>query len=274
MQNVDAPIKLLICTNNIIFTVYIKGDNNQNIILWMDHRAGKEANQINETKHELLNCVGGKVSLEMEIPKLIWLKSHLRDNCWSKLGKLFDLPDFLTWKSTGDDSRSLCSAVCKWNYDGLNGCWSSDFFEKIGLDDLCKNNFEVLGRKIREPGTTVGKGLTECAAKELGLLPGTPVAASMIDAHAGALCLFGCNAEGIDEQITSKLALICGTSSCHMSVEEEPIWAKGIWGPYKGAVFPKMYLHEGGQSATGILLDFIVKNHPAYDQVAVDAGKK
>lgn len=203
------------------------GNNNQNVILWMDHRAAKEAARINETKHELLNCVGGKVSLEMQCPKLMWLKENLHGTCWSRVGKLFDLPDFLTWKSTGDDTRSLCSVVCKCNYDGINGRWSTDFLEQIGLDDLCRNNFEVLGRKIREPGSSIGHGLTESAAKDLGLLAGTPVAVSMIDAHAGALCLFGCQAGGIDDKLSSKIALICGTSSCHMSVKEEAIWANG-----------------------------------------------
>lgn len=47
----------------------------------------------------------------------------------------------------------------------------------------------------------------------------------------------------------------------------------GIWGPYKDAVFPAFYLHEGGQSATGILLDHIVKTHPAYQQALEKADK-
>lgn len=47
----------------------------------------------------------------------------------------------------------------------------------------------------------------------------------------------------------------------------------GIWGPYKDALLPDFYLHEGGQSATGYLLDYIVKNHPAYKQALEDAGK-
>lgn len=40
----------------------------------------------------------------------------------------------------------------------------------------------------------------------------------------------------------------------------------GIWGPYKNALLPGYYLHEGGQSSTGYLLDYIVKNHPAHKQ--------
>lgn len=208
-------------------TVSTTGENQQNIILWMDHRAAKEASQINATKHELLKCVGGKVSLEMEIPKVMWLKSNLKETCWSKLGKLFDLPDFLTYKCTGDDTRSLCSLCCKWNYDGFNLTWSRDFFEKLDLGDLCANDFEMLGKQVTTPGAAVGEGLNEQAARELGLKIGTPVAGSMIDAHAGALCLLGCHADGIDENISSKMALICGTSSCHMSVEKELVWADG-----------------------------------------------
>lgn len=214
-------------TNHKPLTVSTTGDNNQNIILWMDHRASKEADQINSTKHELLKFVGGKVSIEMEIPKVMWLKANLFKNCWSKLGKLFDLPDFLTWKCTGDDTRSLCSIVCKWNYDGFNKKWSTDFFEKLDLNDLCANEYNILGKNVTTPGASVGKGLSAMAAKDLGLNVGTPVAGSMIDAHAGALCLLGCTAEGVDDDISSKMALICGTSSCHMSVESELIWANG-----------------------------------------------
>lgn len=47
----------------------------------------------------------------------------------------------------------------------------------------------------------------------------------------------------------------------------------GIWGPYVDAIFPGFYLHEGGQSATGILLDHIVKSHPSYKDALENAGK-
>lgn len=76
-----------------------------NIILWMDHRATTEARAINATKHELLKYVGGEVSLEMECPKLLWLKNTMPETWWNSVGYFFDLPDFLTWKCTGDDSR-------------------------------------------------------------------------------------------------------------------------------------------------------------------------
>ena len=52
----------------------VLGDNNQDIIMWMDHRAEKQAEAINSTQHTVLKYVGGKQSLEMQTPKLLWLK--------------------------------------------------------------------------------------------------------------------------------------------------------------------------------------------------------
>lgn len=44
---------------------------------------------------------------------------------------------------------------------------------------------------IYEPGRPCGRGLTEAAASEMGLNVGTPVATSLIDAHAGGLGMIG-----------------------------------------------------------------------------------
>ncbi len=68
--------------------------------MWMDHRAEKEASFINQTHHKVLDYVGGKISLEMQTPKLLWLKKHLPVS-YDKSQEFFDLPDFLRWKATG-----------------------------------------------------------------------------------------------------------------------------------------------------------------------------
>jgi ribulose kinase len=54
-----------------------------------------------------------------------------------------------------------------------------------------------------------------------------------------------------EEQLEHRLALISGTSSCHMCVSREPLFIEGIWGPYYSAMIPDLWLTEGGQSATG-----------------------
>jgi ribulose kinase len=42
--------------------------------MWMDHRAAEQAETINSTRHPVLKYCGGKISLEMQTPKLLWLK--------------------------------------------------------------------------------------------------------------------------------------------------------------------------------------------------------
>lgn len=69
-------------------------------------------------------------------------------------------------------------------------------------------------------------------------------------------------------------AIICGTSSCHMSLVRQPIYVDGVWGPYAGAVYPGTYLHEAGQSATGLLIDFVINSHPAYYRLIELSGEK
>lgn len=85
-------------------TLSTTGATEQNIILWMDHRADVETLRINATHHPLLRYVGGQVSLEMQCPKLLWIKENLPDS-WCKASKFLDLPDYLTYRCTGTDSR-------------------------------------------------------------------------------------------------------------------------------------------------------------------------
>ena len=61
-----------------------------------------------------------------------------RVEVWDKATAFYDLSDFLTFKATGSQVRSLCSLVCKWTYRGLadeNGPEGFDksFFQSIGL---------------------------------------------------------------------------------------------------------------------------------------------
>lgn len=263
----DATCSLVaLDKNGNPLTVSPTGETNQNVILWMDHRAHKEAQLINETKHSVLHSVGGKISLEMEIPKLLWIKKNLHDT-WVNAGAFFDLPDFLTWRCTGSNSRSLCSVVCKWNYEANekgNKGWNSEFFSMVGIEDLLENNAHKIGEEILPPGSPCGNGLTNEAAQQLDLLPGIPVGTSIIDAHAGGLGLVGCTAPGLQTDFETRLGLICGTSTCHMAVSHQPVFVPGIWGPYWSAMVPGMWLNEGGQSATGKLIDHVIESHCAY----------
>lgn len=78
---------------------------NRNIILWLDHRAIQEAEIINNMRHEILKYVGGKISPEMQAPKIMWLKRNIENARWKNISVFLDLPEFLTFKATGCVTR-------------------------------------------------------------------------------------------------------------------------------------------------------------------------
>jgi FGGY-family pentulose kinase len=123
-----------------------------------------------------------------------------------------------------------------------------------------------------------GGGLSAKAAAELGLSPGPAVGVSIIDAHAGGLGLLGARREGepaLDaEALETRLALIGGTSSCHMAVSREAKFIDGIWGPYFSAMVPGLWLTEGGQSATGALIDHVIASHARGQELMADAKRE
>lgn len=254
------------------------GDRQRNVVMWMDHRAEEQAARITNTGHRVLSRVGGVMSPEMQPPKLLWLKENLKEGCWNKAAHFFDLPDFLSWKATGSLTRSLCTLVCKWTYCPPEG-WDASFWTSIGLEDLLENNFSKIGSVTCPPGSPLGDGLTQEAAADMGLDPGTAVGASLIDAHAGGLGVIGADVKGFhlpceDQPITSRMAMICGTSTCHMAISEQPLFVPGVWGPCLSAMVPGMWLNEGGQSATGRLIDHMVKGHAAYTQLQEQARQR
>ena len=98
----------------------------------------------------------------------------------------------------------------------------------------------------------------------MGLSPGVPVAAGLIDAHAGALGTIGgaLGAEPADPR--RRLALILGTSSCCMALSDEARFVPGVWGPLYDGLTPGQWLTEGGQSAFGAAIDRLLRMHPAF----------
>ncbi|MCH8314613.1 MAG: FGGY-family carbohydrate kinase [Planctomycetes bacterium] len=247
------------------------GNDEQNVIVWMDHRAVEQAQRINTTNHEVLRFVGGVISPEMQSPKLCWLKENLPKS-WQRAAMFFDLPDYLTYRATGDATRSLCTTVCKWTYLGHEqanrsdtvGRWDDSFWRTVGLDEFVKENYARIGQRIRPMGEAIGKGLTPQAADELNLQPQTPVGISIIDAHAGGLGVIGAAIDGAaptPQDMEHRLALIGGTSSCHMVVANEARFIPGVWGPYFSAMIPDLWLNEAGQSATGALIDHVIFSH-------------
>ena len=139
-----------------------------------------------------------------------------------------------------DDCEVVC---CVSGDDAVVHGWNDSFWEEAGLGDLVAEGYRRIGLKVLAPGKAIGNGLIQKSADEMGLRPGTAIATSLIDAHAGGVgilytyfivpvvlcmtytCTLGMLGADIDEvggqspcHVTSRLALIGGTSTCHMTV--------------------------------------------------------
>ena len=148
----DATCSLAVFSMNTGKPVTVSGleeSDDQNVILWLDHRAVEETKTINATGHPVLQYVGGGMSVEMEMPKILWLKKHMDERKFQDC-EFFDLADALTHLATGAKTRSYCSVVCKQGYlapgtkYGEEG-WQLEFLEQIGLKDLATDDYAQLG---------------------------------------------------------------------------------------------------------------------------------
>ncbi|KAH3901909.1 related to putative phosphotransferase [Saccharomycodes ludwigii] len=265
-------------------------NNDQNIILWMDHRAVEETKMINRTGSKVLKYVGGQMSIEMEIPKIKWLQNNLPAEVFAKC-EFFDLADYLTFKATGKKNRSYCSTVCKQGLlpIGVEGSvkgWDVEFLNEIGLQALCEDNFAKLGgdaSSFLSAGEFVGI-INEEVAKELGITTNCVVGSGVIDAYAGWIGTVAAKADVDIPQLveldknkkgisiaTGRLAAVAGTSTCHIAMSEKPIFVQGVWGPYRDVMAKNYWLAEGGQSCTGALLAHVLSTHSAFTELAKQA---
>ncbi|HYH03578.1 MAG TPA: ribulokinase, partial [Bacillota bacterium] len=230
-----------------------KDNPNAMFVLWKDHTAVQEAEEINRvakswggidfTKYE-----GGVYSSEWFWAKILHVlreDPEVRANAHSWVEHCDWIPALLTG-TTGPGllKRSRCAAGHKamWHPD-WDGLPPEQFLER--LDPLLAG---VRSRMFRDTYTADVKAgeLTPEWAARLGLEPGTAVAVGAFDAHMGAV------GGGITE---GALVKIMGTSTCDiMMAAPEVVGSKlvgGICGQVDGSVIPGMIGLEAGQSAFG-----------------------
>jgi L-ribulokinase len=225
---------------------------NAMFILWKDHTAVKEADEINElarkwevdyTKYE-----GGIYSSEWVWAKVLHVLRNdksLKPTAVSWIEYCDWLPAVLTGKTAIDKvKRSRCAAGHKalWHPD-WNGLPPEGFLTTLGseLAGMRENLFTETYTSDEAFGT-----LTPEWAQKLGLSTNVIVGVSAFDCHMGAV---GAQIE------PNTLVRVIGTSTCDIIVapyhEMEGKLIPGICGQVDGSVVPGMVGLEAGQSAFG-----------------------
>ncbi|MDI6050458.1 ribulokinase [Flavobacterium sp. XS2P24] len=229
---------------------------NAMMVLWKDHTAINEANEINELAvnwggENFTKYVGGIYSSEWFWAKILHIAkvdTAVKDAAYTWMEHcdlmtylLIDNKDLKTFK------RSRCAAGHKamWHED-WNGLPPEEF-----LGQLHPYLAALRGRLYDETYTSdlVAGNLSQEWATRLGLTTDTVIAVGTFDAHSGAV------GAKIEE---NTLVRVMGTSTCDIIIDsKESIGTKtvrGICGQVDGSVIPGFIGLEAGQSAFGDLL--------------------
>jgi FGGY-family pentulose kinase len=225
-------------------------------LLWMDQRAAAEAEIISATGDPVLRYVSGRVSPEWMLPKALWLKRNEPD-VYRRADRIVECTDWMMHRLTGAWTLSLNHVAVKWNYARPDGGWPLSLLAAVELDDLPAKWPERIVPLGRGEGTLCAE-----AASQLGLNVGTPVAQGGIDAYLGML---GMGATGDGD-----VAVIVGSSTCHLAQSKAGVFGSGAAGCYPDATVEGLYTIEAGQTATGSISDWYRRHFAGREQAEAD----
>lgn len=219
--------------------------------LWKHHAAEEEAHRITELAAQrgepFLQRYGGKISSEWMLPKILQVLNEAPD-LYDRTDRFVEAADWIVYQLTGRWVRNRAGA-------GYKGMWHDGFPPADYLRELHPELERVADTKLRGEVVAVGHRagvLGPEIAREIGLRPGTAVAAGMIDAHAAV------PGSGVYEP--GVMVMVMGTSTCHMLMSPEEKFVQGVAGVVKDGIIPGYYGYEAGQAAVGDLFGWFVQN--------------
>ncbi len=226
---------------------------NAMFVLWKDHTAVKEAEEINDkaknwggedfTKYE-----GGIYSSEWfwsKILHILRVDPEVRGVAFSWVEHCDWIPALLTGETDPIElkrSRTAAGHKAMW-HASWNGLPLEEFL--VTVDPLLRGLRARLYKETYTADTPVGN-LSPEWAERLGLSTDVIVGIGAFDAHYGAIGA---------EIKKNTLVKVMGTSTCDMIVTEMPAGGehlvKGICGQVDGSIVPGLLGMEAGQSAFG-----------------------
>ncbi len=225
-------------------------------MLWCDHRAHAEAQQITQLAHaenlEAIEWCGGVYSHEWGFAKLLyWLRHNPEKRL--RFATALEHCDMVAATLIGITDpelvpRSICAMGHKWMWNPhWGGLPPQAFFSK--LDPLLDGIRDKIGGKYQTSDAIAGS-LSAHWAEKLGLKTGIPIPVGAFDAHWDAIGA-GCR-EG-------DVVNVVGTSTCIIAMAHETNLVPGVCGVVPGSVHPAFTGIEAGLSATGDIFEAIAR---------------
>jgi len=252
----SSPIPIAEDGEALVFKKGFEENPNAMMVLWKDHTALAEADEINHLSRtwggvDYLKYEGGIYSSEWFWAKILHIARE-DQSVASNAHTWMEHCDYMTYLLIEDKDlkafkRSRCAAGHKamWHKE-WGGLPSEEFLQKLDpyLASLRSNLYEETYTSDEVAGT-----LSKEWADKLGLSTDTIISVGTFDAHAGAV------GAKIEEK---SLVRVMGTSTCDIIVSNDESYlnktVKGICGQVDGSVVPGMVGLEAGQSAFGDVL--------------------
>lgn len=236
-----------------------KDNPNAMFILWKDHTAIQESDEINALAKkwsiDYTRYCGGIYSSEWFWSKILYTNrrdKRVLDKAYSWIEQSDWVPAYLTGiQKPAEIKRNRCAA-------GHKAMWNKEYGGLPSAEFLCSLDpsfYHLINRFYTETYTSdeVFGTISPYFVEKYGFHPGTAITVGAIDAHHGAV------GAGIKPYTLVK---VVGTSTCDMFVLPEgdnPPVVDGICGQVDGSILPKMVGYEAGQSAFGDIYSWFKK---------------
>lgn len=199
-------------------------------IIWADQRATEQSQKLEEhiSQWDFYHITGHRNTASYGMQKLMWVKQH-EPEIYEQTYKTLNAKDYIVFKLTGNFCTDYSDGNSNGCYNLLEWKWSEELISYAGLDP---EKFPDL-----KPSTYNAGGITKKAAKETGLMEGTPVIIGGGDGVATSI--------GAGSVIPGKTYCCLGTSAWITTTSEKPIFDEQMRTVTWAHMIPGLYAPNG-----------------------------
>ncbi|NUQ65769.1 MAG: hypothetical protein HUU20_25145 [Pirellulales bacterium] len=173
-------------------------------IVWLDNRTREQSEAIDrDFNSTTVYRVTGQPEMipTWSATRILWLRRH-EPAVFQQAYKYLMVEDYLIYRLTGRFATDRALSASTLYYDLTTGCWWPEMLQYLGISE------EQLP-ELKDSGEVAGE-VSESAARETGLRPGTLVTTAPIDQVAGAVGA-GNLEPGVITETTGAALAICAT---------------------------------------------------------------
>ena len=217
------------------------GDPMRRALIWADTRSTVQEKRMLDTvgMKNGYNITGHRISASYSVSKLLWVKDN-QPEIYNKSAKMLNAKDFIIRRLTGKFVTDYSDACGTNLFDLKQKCWSEELISAYGV------RRDLLPEAL--PSTAIAGGITAEAARQTGLMEGTPVVLGGGDGS--------CASAGAGAVEEGKIYDVLGTSSWISIVTKAPVFDENMRTFSWIHLDENLYTPNGTMQAGGVSLNW------------------